>query len=265
MSVGTNLLRYFLLSLNTIFIIFAGGLFGAAIWSELFYRNYFDVVDGQPVLVFLFSSSCFIFIISLLGWSGAYKHHLGLLKFYLSFCIIVFATQLLLSIFSLAYTTQILPYFTNAMYTALNAISPPISEGFDFMQAELYCCGVENSTDWMNSTIWVNQTMETITENNLTSPYPDALVPNSCCIDTKNSSFCGIEFNSPDNIYQAGCALTLKTDIEQHVNVFAIVLAVICVLQLTSILFAGCLVHNKEHEPEEEQSLVQNEQIPESS
>ena len=46
--------RYFLLSLNTIFIIFAGGLFGAAIWSELFYRNYFDVVDGQPVLVFLF-------------------------------------------------------------------------------------------------------------------------------------------------------------------------------------------------------------------
>ena len=117
----------------------------------------------------------------------------------------------------------------------------------------------------------------------MTSPYPDALVPNSCCIDTKNSSFCGIEFNSPDNIYQAGCALTLKvrtqllidfffkltflfqTDIEQHVNVFAIVLAVICVLQLTSILFAGCLVHNKENEPEEEQSLVQNEQIPESS
>ena len=43
------------------------------------------------------------------------------------------------------------------------AISPPILEGFDFMQAELYCCGVENSTDWMNSTIWVNQTMETIT------------------------------------------------------------------------------------------------------
>ena len=48
-------------------------------------------------------------------------------------------------------------------------------------------------------------------------------------------------------------------------NVFAIVLAVICVLQLTSILFAGCLVHNKENEPEEEQSLVQNEQIPESN
>ena len=43
------------------------------------------------------------------------------------------------------------------------AISPPILEGFDFMQAELYCCGVENSTDWMNSTIWLNQTMETIT------------------------------------------------------------------------------------------------------
>ena len=56
-----------------------------------------------------------------------------------------------------------------------------------------------------------------------------------------------------------------QTDIEQHVNVFAIVLAVICVLQLTSILFAGCLVHNKENEPEEEQRLVQNEQIPESS
>ena len=64
--------RYFLLSLNTIFIIFAGGLFGAAIWSELFYRNYFDVVDGQPVLVFLFRNifESMLFYLNFRFWLG---------------------------------------------------------------------------------------------------------------------------------------------------------------------------------------------------
>jgi hypothetical protein len=50
MGVGTNLQRYFLITLNTIFIFFSAALFAAALWSEFFYRDYFDVVDGQPVL-----------------------------------------------------------------------------------------------------------------------------------------------------------------------------------------------------------------------
>ena len=122
----------------------------------LFDHDFLILIGGKhcPISIVLKihqSSSCFIFIISLLGWSGAYKHHLGLLKFYLSFCIIVFATQLLLSIFSLAYTTQILPYFTNAMYTALNGKAHMIRNSHKKgLAPRLWCMKIDVNIDLSN-------------------------------------------------------------------------------------------------------------------
>jgi hypothetical protein len=144
----------------------------------------------------------------LFGWAGSYKQHIGLLKFYLSLCIVVFAAQLLLSIFSLLYSNEILPYFVSAMYGAISVLAPPIQKGFDLMQSDLHCCGVENSTDWVQSQIWLNSTLQIIELNNLTSPNIDRLVPDSCC--KNQTEFCGIVNNEVDDIYQTGCAVALK-------------------------------------------------------
>jgi len=247
MSIGLNLLRYFLILFNTIFVIFSGALFAAAIWSDISYRDYFELVNVKPVLEFLFATSIAIFIVSLAGWSAAYKEHRGLLKIYLSLLIIIFAAQLLLSIFALAYQVEILPYFKHGMLTALEALSPPIKLGFDELQKNLECCGVNNSTDWNLSTIWLNQTDEIIQENNLTV-LGDFPVPDSCCVTPE--TFCGITNATVENIFGDGCANTLKIEIEDHVNVFAIVLSLTCVLQLASILFSGCILHNDEQDDE---------------
>ena len=48
--------------------------------GEVYYRDYFDIVSGQAALECLLGTASFIFIISMLGWSGAYKHHVNLLK-----------------------------------------------------------------------------------------------------------------------------------------------------------------------------------------
>ena len=58
----------------------ATGIFVTAIMGEVYYRDYFDIVSGQAALECLLGTACFIFIISMLGWSGAYKHHVNLLK-----------------------------------------------------------------------------------------------------------------------------------------------------------------------------------------
>merc|ERR1712131_411651 len=61
MNLGTNLLRYFLITLNTIFMLFATGMFVTAILGEVYYRDYFDVVSGQAVLEGLLGTACFYF------------------------------------------------------------------------------------------------------------------------------------------------------------------------------------------------------------
>ena len=77
MNVGINLLRFFLVAINTVFVLLSGGLFAAAIWSDFSYREYFEIVNVKPVLEFLFATSVAIFLISLAGWAAAYKAHRG--------------------------------------------------------------------------------------------------------------------------------------------------------------------------------------------
>jgi len=254
MSVAISMLRFFLILFNSIFVLFAGLLFGAAIWSDFEYRDYFDIVNVQPVLEFLFVTSIAIFMISLAGWTAAYKEHRGLLKIYLSLLIIVFSAQLLLSIFALAYQVEILPFFESGMLTALEALSKPIEFGFDELQSNLDCCGVRNATDWNLSVIWQNETATKIAQNNLT-PLGEVLVPDSCCV--QKSEFCGIQNATEENIWQSGCAGTLRDEIEDHVNIFAIVLSLTCILQLASILFSGCIINNYEQDEESEPLVTQ--------
>merc|ERR1712062_210632 len=96
----------------------------------------------------------------------------------------------------------------DAMYGAMSVLAPPIQKGFDLMQTDLHCCGVKNSTDWNDSKIWLNSTLEIIKENNLTSPNMDLLVPDSCC--KNQTEFCGIVNNDVEDIFQTGCAVALK-------------------------------------------------------
>ena len=123
------------------------------------------------------------------------------------------------------------------------------------------------------------------------------MVPDSCCTDP--FEFCGIILNDVNSTFQVGCAQALHNDIVDHVNVFAIVLGsrlirdskirkyyslkftllnflhskidlrvknqtqskvVICSLQLTAILFGGCLVANADDQEEEHQNLIDNEE-----
>jgi len=258
MGCGSNILRCFLVLFNTFFVLFAGLLFVAAIWSDISYREYFDIVNVQPVLEFLFATSVTIFVISVAGWAAAYKEHRGLLKIYLSLLVIVFSAQLLLCIFALAYQDEILPYLERGMLSALEAFSPnsPIQIGFNEMQKDLKCCGVRNATDWDLSNVWKNVSSQIITDNNLIPAGPYR-VPDSCCVFL--SDFCGITNATAENIFTDGCADTLKVEVQGHVNLSAIIMSVICFLQLASIMFSGCIINRQEDESEDLDPLITND------
>jgi len=177
------------------------------------------------------------------------------LKIYLSFLVVVFGAQLLLSIFALAYKDEILPFLQNGMKSALEAWSPPIQIAFDEIQSDFECCGVQNATDFQEAEIFQNETLKIIRENNLTL-IGDFAVPDSCCV--VNEQFCGIVNATQANIFAQGCSFALEDEVANHVNIFAIALSSTCLLQLASILFAGCIIH-AEQDDDELEPLISNE------
>jgi len=69
-----------------------------------------------------------------------------------------------MSIFALAYTDKIEPYFEQAMSSVIDsyATSNATRDGFNFIQTDLQCCGVWNTTDWSNSQTWLDQVNATL-------------------------------------------------------------------------------------------------------
>jgi len=114
-----------------------------------------------------------------------------------------------------------------ARYNGSEAIG--ITLAWDNMQQELKCCGVNNYTDWRNSTI-LGET---------------EAVPDSCCI--KKTTDCGFNVRSFDwtranlTIHATGCVGQLKDWVVTHVAVVGGIACGVACLQVLGICFACCL------------------------
>ena len=91
---------------------------------------------------------------------------------------------------------------------------------FNVIQQDLHCCGVSNSSDWMN--------------NNL---YKAGSVPDSCC---KNISLLCGDSADPDHIYEkTGCLLMLEKQVS-YFTLMVLVITGLCVTTFITILLAIC-------------------------
>ena len=91
---------------------------------------------------------------------------------------------------------------------------------FNVIQQDLHCCGVSNSSDWMN--------------NNL---YKAWSVPDYCC---KNISLLCGDSADPDHIYdKTGCLLMLEKQVS-YFTLMVLVMTGLCVTTFITILLAIC-------------------------
>ena len=81
---------------------------------------------------------------------------------------------------------------------------------WSFIQQDLHCCGISNSSDWL--------------ENNY---YANGSVPDSCCKNITNN--CG-ESAGPDEIFQDGCLLLFEGQVFSHFWMVVVLLTALCIV-----------------------------------
>ena len=89
---------------------------------------------------------------------------------------------------------------------------------WSFIQQDLQCCGVFNSSDWLDNKYYANGT-----------------VPDSCCKNV--SSSCG-ETAGPDDIFPDGCLFLFEDQIFSYFWLVVMLLSCLCVIG--GLLICSC-------------------------
>ena len=255
-----------LVALNTLLMILTITVFVIAIYVRWFYHEAIDIVFGQTMLHALFIFVCVSFLTAILGHWSVWKQNQCLLKLNLALYNIIFAVQLILSVFALTFNHHLESYFADSMAAAINLYtnSNHVRTGLNTIQATFECCGVLNKTDWANSASWMTSVRHTMTiHSELEVKDPSQpIVPDTCCkVLDSVTEFCGITRNEVSTINQIGCAEALHDAVSTHIYVLLIALVFTCMLQLGAILVGGCILIGKvESDNDEEKTLIQNEQ-----
>nr|KAG5687552.1 hypothetical protein BaRGS_023108 [Batillaria attramentaria] len=118
-----------------------------------------SIVLGVAVLMFL---------IGLLGCIAVCKENKILLSTYFCLILLVFLGEVVAGVLGYAYRSEVEDTVSTGLMDAVNNYNDSVmAEQMDFVQQELKCCGVNNASDWLESTYW--------------KEHHNTTVPLSCC------------------------------------------------------------------------------------
>lgn len=205
----------------------------------------------EQLAYILIAAGAFIFIISFLGYCGAIKESRVLLTAYGLFIIIIILLQVAAIVLAAVYKEKaeveakkvlkhtIVEHYTHKSHR--NAVTLL----WDFMMAELHCCGVENYEDFDKAKRFIMY------------KDSDQRVPEACCkLKPRNQTekneglFVPVDANcitapTPARIGNSymdqGCYETVRSWIIDNLNLVIGIAAAVIGLQILGIIFAFCL------------------------
>jgi len=205
------------------------------------------IEQGAYILI---AAGAFIFIISFLGYCGAIKESRVLLTAYGIFIIIIALLQVaaivLAAVFrnkALVETEKFAKYTLTKYYTDKDH-RDAVTLSWDFMQAELGCCGVTDFHDFEGAEKF---------QQYVRSSNSGQIVPESCCFLKNYTQNDGVNLftpESPDCIttptpqnsnFNKGCYDKIKRWIQDNLNIVIGTAAGVIGLQVLGIIFAFCL------------------------
>jgi tetraspanin-18 len=196
----------------------------------------------------LIAAGAFIFVLSFLGYCGAIKESRVLLTAYGLFIIIIVLLQVaaivLAAVYSKPAETHTKEFFQHTVrkYYTTKDRKDAVTLSWDFMQAELHCCGVEGSDDFKLASEFIKYTNEN---------GDGQVVPESCCrLDGKTALFKPADENciyapTTSNSYMnKGCYQTVYDHLISRLNIVIGVVVGVVAVQFLGIIFAFCLCNS---------------------
>ncbi|XP_067935658.1 CD82 antigen-like [Watersipora subatra] len=163
MGCGTNCLKGILVTLNILFWLFGLGLLGVGIWLKVdqSIANFGEAIKiGLNEQIIDIAAYAFIgagiwtFLVGFFGCWGAIKESQCLLGFYLVSLFFVFAAELGVAVYCGVQFDELSDKIKSSGATWVKEEydgKSVISKGFNYVQMEICCCGVNNYLDYKDS------------------------------------------------------------------------------------------------------------------
>jgi tetraspanin-18 len=270
---GATCAKYILCLFNFIFFVIGSAVLCVGIWlavdkTSFIHLTHFNTMNEsveiqnkargiireltEPTVIeqgayILIAAGAFIFIISFLGYCGAIKESRVLLTAYGLFIVIIALLQIasiaLAAFYKDKAETHTKEFFLHTIrkyYTTIDR-KDAVTLSWDFMMAELRCCGVHNSVDFQVASEFVKYTNE---------KGDGQIVPEACCKLHSNHDLAVFKPVDDNCIYapttsnsymQKGCYDTVYDFLISHLNVVIGVAVAVIAVQILGIIFAFCL------------------------
>lgn len=216
--------------INIVFCVIAIVLIMVGAWLFRYYYDYDRVASDSSTLIpacVVSASGIFLLLVGILGFVVTFKETKCLTLLFLLALSLLFVALVVGSVLAYIYRKDIDEAVDKGLRNALEAYVTDdfVRKEIDMMQTKLECCGVENYTDWLNTSWYENQT------------YPNVTYPASCC-ENRNCTYA-----QPDtNLHQEGCYWKVKNQFIDHLTVVGCVAIVCAMVLLFGMICAAVLM-----------------------
>lgn len=241
MDCGVITSKTVLILLSLIFWAAAAGLGYVGVYVINSYRNYDHFLEDKYTMipaVIIISIAVVMFIIGLIGCCATIKESRVGLGLFLFLLLIIFIAEVAAFVLGFVYRGKIRPDLDKSMTQVFQKYDgkSPESRAVDFLQEQLQCCGVNNSTDWEHIP-WSNGT-----RNNS--------VPESCC--KHNVVNCTGSLAEPAKLNKEGCEEKLDHWLQHVLSYASLVIlgfAIVKFFGMLSVCVITCRKKDNGYEP----------------
>lgn len=220
-------LKTFLISYSLIFwftgvILLAVGVSGKVSLAYLSLTS--DTGTNAPYV--LIGTGAIIVIFGLFGCFATCRGSPWMLKLYAMFLTLVFLAELVAGISGFIFRHEIKATLGSAYTEAVKSYNTTDtrSSAIDYIQKTLFCCGINNYTDWVD-----------------TKYFSEKGFPTSCCVDINNCPAETLKDTDKAPVHKEGCFLKVTKAMEDNLGIIAGISFGIAFFQLIGIFLACCL------------------------
>jgi len=224
-----NLVKYFMIFCNILFVLAGFILIGFGAWSQIDAKDYLNFLGENYVNtpIFIIIVGCIIFVIAFFGCCGAWKESSCLVYSYAVLLSVILIAQIGAGIAAYMLKSDLSGEVTKNMKAGMDNYEEPDFEGvthtWDIMQQNLKCCGVETPADWH------------VRREDL---FPAGEVPDSCCKEGHKKN-CGQDPAVAK--FDQGCFEIFESHFVDNIATIGGVALGVAIVEFLAVIFACCL------------------------
>ncbi|KAJ8285249.1 hypothetical protein GJAV_G00024640 [Gymnothorax javanicus] len=240
MDCGIITSKSVLLLLSLIFWAAGGALAYVGSYVLKSYRNFDNFLEDKYTLIpaaIIIGVAVVMFIIGTVGCCATLRESKVGLGFFLIIILVLLAAEITAFVFGFIYRGRIKGDLEKTMTDVFKKYDgqSPETRAVDFLQSQLQCCGVQNYTDW-NQTTWYSS------HNNS--------APTSCC--KSNATACTGRLDQPGLLNVQGCEAKLDQllqDVLSYAMLVILAFAIIKFFGILSVCVITCRRSRNDYQP----------------